>query len=555
MLLAKSIKSSFIKIVFFIVIVMTHSCNDRRSSRPVAIIPNPVSMELNEGFFRINEKTNVLIQPETKELERLAGMLIGKIAGAGGPEMSIAGKSGSNIIILQISEGLIEIGDEGYLLEVNPQFVNIKANSGAGIFYGLQTLFQLLPESIESSFGICENANMEIPAVKIKDYPRFSYRGLHLDVGRHLFPVDFIKKYIDLLASYKMNTFHWHLTEDQGWRLEIMAYPLLTEIGAWRKSSPVGRNEGQDSLPYGGFYTQAEAREIVEYAAQRYVRVIPEIELPGHSQAALAAYPYLSCTGGPFEVHTWWGVSNEIYCAGNDEVFTFLEKTLDEVMDIFPSEYIHIGGDEAPKLRWESCPKCQKRIENEQLADEHELQSWFVQRIERYLNSKGRKIIGWDEILEGGLAPNATVMSWRGTSGGITAAKMGHDVIMTPGSPCYFDHYQANPENEPLAICCFNPLNKVYEYEPIPEELSEYEAKHVLGAQGNVWTEYMKTSDHVEYMAYPRAIALAEVLWTPKDKRNWVFFLERLKSHFLRLDHKRVNYHPKPHLPEESDQK
>jgi hexosaminidase len=553
MLLANSIKGSFFKIVFFTVIVMTHSCNDRPPTHAIAVIPEPVGMELNEGFFSINEETTVFIQPETKELASLAGMLISKIATAGGPELGFGGKAGSNVIRLQIAEGLDEIGDEGYNLEVTSRYVNIEANTGAGIFYGLHTLFQLLPEIIESGFEICENSSLDIPSVKIKDYPRFSYRGLHLDVGRHLFPVAFIKKYIDLLASYKMNTFHWHLTEDQGWRLEVAAYPLLTESGAWRKSTPVGRNEGQDSIPYGGFYTQAEAREIVDYAAKRYVRVIPEIELPGHSQAALAAYPHLSCTGGPFEVHTRWGVSNEIYCAGNEEVFTFLENVLDEVLHIFPSEYIHIGGDEAPKMRWENCPKCRERIKNEQLADEHELQSWFVQRIERYLNSKGRKIIGWDEILEGGLAPNATVMSWRGTSGGIAAAQLGHDVIMTPGAPCYFDHYQANPDNEPLAICCFNPLHKVYEYEPIPEELSEHEAKHVLGAQGNVWTEYIKTSDHVEYMAYPRAMALAEVLWTPKGKRNWNNFLERLKAHFVRLDYKRVNYHPTPYLPEDID--
>lgn len=543
--------SKFALLIILTLAIMTQqSCDDHSQTPTLSIIPEPVQIELHGGFFRMDEHTVINLQPATSELERLADMMIDKIAASGGPLLKVAGDGGKRIVKLEILGNLPEIGDEGYRLEVEAKVLTLQANSGAGIFYGLQTLFQLLPETIESTAEICENSHLSIPLVSIADYPRFSYRGMHLDVCRHFFPVEFIKKYIDLLAYYKMNTFHWHLTEDQGWRLEIDAYPLLTEIGAWRKSTPTGRNEGQDNIPYGGFYTKAQAREIVKYAAERYVRVIPEIELPGHSQAALAAYPHLSCTGGPFDVWTWWGVSNEIYCAGNEEVFQFLENVLTEVMDIFPSEYIHIGGDEAPKLRWESCSKCQQRIKDEQLADEHELQSYFVQRIERFLNSKGRKIIGWDEILEGGLAPNATVMSWRGTSGGIAAAKMGHDVVMTPGSPCYFDHYQADPDNEPLAICCFNPLHKVYAYEPVPDELNKHEARHILGAQGNVWTEYIKTSDHVEYMAYPRAIALAEVLWSPKQKRDYDIFLEKLQSHFIRLAHKGVNFHPNPHIPE-----
>ncbi len=399
-----------------------------------------------------------------------------------------------------------------------------------------------MPAEIEKNIGFSKPV-IPLPRCKITDYPRYSYRGLHLDVCRHMFPVGFIKKYIDLMAMHKMNSFHWHLTEDQGWRIEIKKYPLLTSVGAWRKSSPVGRNEGQDSIPYGGFYTQDEVRDIVEYARKRFITVIPEIELPGHAQAALASYPHLSCTGGPFEVWTWWGVSENIYCAGNEQVFEFLEGVLTEVMHLFPSPYIHIGGDEAPKTRWKACPKCQRRIRSEKLADEHQLQSYFVTRIEKFLNSQGRNIIGWDEILEGGLAPNATVMSWRGTQGGIETARLKHPVIMTPGSPCYFDHYQADPSLEPLAICCFNPLEKVYAFEPTPQELTPEEATYIIGAQGNLWTEYIKTPEHAEYMAYPRAIALAEVVWSPKDKRNYDDFLIRLESHKLRLDYRGVNYH------------
>lgn len=516
----------------------------RQPVQNISIIPEPVSVEILKGHFRLSNTTVIQTENATAELVALAGMLNEKI-GFKNRLIDNSNPVKSNYMSLELFEETHpDLGSEGYILEINGKFIRIQGNTPAGVFYGLQTLFQLMPAGIEDISRMNQKAWL-IPSCKVLDYPGFSYRGMHLDVCRHMFPVEFIKKYIDLMAMHKMNRFHWHLTEDQGWRLEILKHPLLTEIGAWRKSSPIGRNEGQDSIPYGGFYTQDEAREIVAYAAERYVTVIPEIELPGHAQAALAAYPELSCTGGPFEVWTWWGVSEEIFCAGNEEVFQLLEDVLTEVMDIFPSAYIHIGGDEAPKVRWEACKKCQKRIKDEGLKDEHELQSYFVTRIERFLNANGRNIIGWDEILEGGLAPNATVMSWRGTEGGIAAAKQGHDVIMTPGSPCYFDHYQADPANEPLAICCFNPLEKVYAFNPVPDELNQEEAKHILGAQGNVWTEYIKTPEHVEYMAYPRAIALAEVLWSPENKRDYDNFLVRLESHFKRLDHKGVNYHGK----------
>jgi len=506
------------------------------------IIPEPVRYEAGKGFFSLSSSTNIKIASTSKELSKLADFLESRLLLNKSTDNKDAGLNNKgNSILLELTQ-INEIGNEGYKLIVDKKQIVISANTGKGIFYGIQTLLQLMPEEVEDRNPAKSFSSYKIPSCQILDYPRFEYRGMHLDVCRHFFPVEFIKKYIDLLAMYKINNFHWHLTEDQGWRLEIKKYPLLTEVGAWRKSTPIGRNAGDDNIPYGGFYTQKEAREIVAYAAERYVNVIPEIEMPGHALAALAAYPELSCTGGPFEVWTKWGVIDDIYCAGNEKVFLFLEDVLTEVMNIFPSAYIHIGGDEAPKNRWDACPLCQKRIHDEHLKDSHELQSYFITRIEKFLNSNGRQIIGWDEILEGGLAPGATVMSWRGIEGGIAAAKMGHDVIMTPGTPCYFDHYQANPAGEPFAFGGYNPLKKVYNYEPVPEELNASEGKHILGSQGNLWTEYIPTSAQAEYMAFPRAIALAEVNWSPRDSRNWDDFSDRLNQHFKRLTFLNLNF-------------
>jgi hexosaminidase len=367
---------------------------------------------------------------------------------------------------------------------------------------------------------------------------------MHLDVGRHFFDKEFVKRYIDLIALHKMNTFHIHLTDDQGWRIEIKKYPRLTEIGSKRKESPmIGNRKKGDGTPYRGFFTQDDIREIVEYARKRYITVVPELEMPGHSLGALAAYPELSCTGGPHEVMTRWGVFEDVYCAGNDKVFEFMEDVLTEVIELFPGEYIHIGGDECPKARWEKCPKCQARIKKEGLKDEHELQSYFVKRIEKFLNSKGRRLIGWDEILEGGLAPNASVMSWRGTEGGIAAARSGHDVVMSPTTHCYFDYYQSkNRKQEPEAIGGFLPLDIVYSFEPVPAELAPEQRKHVIGAQGNVWTEYIHTPSDVEYMALPRMCALAEVVWTPAELKDWDDFRDRLDRFAERLDAMGVNY-------------
>ena len=499
----------------------------------VSIIPIPVSVQEAPDSFLLDKQT--VLVATTPEEQQTAGLFNTWLKELTGYELTITDKGERNAILLHTSPDTTA-AKEGYTLTVGKDRIDIAGNDAAGTFYGMQTLVQLLP---------VEKANsLYIPAVAVTDYPRFSYRGLHLDVGRHFFPVEFIKKYIDLLAMHKLNTFHWHLTEDQGWRIEIKKYPRLQEVASKRKESMVGHYNDQkfDGKPYGGFYTQDEVKDVVKYATERHVTVIPEIEMPGHSLAALTAYPCLGCTGGPYEVGTKWGVYDDIYCAGNDSVFLFLQDVLDEVMTLFPSKYIHIGGDESPKTRWEKCPKCQRRIKAEGLKDEHALQSYFIQRMEKYLNSKGRRIIGWDEILEGGLAPDATVMSWRGTEGGIAAAKQKHDVIMTPGNYCYFDHYQSQGKSEPVAIGGYTPVSEVYSYEPIPEELSKDEATYIKGAQGNVWTEYMVNSAHVEYMVYPRATALAEVLWSPASKRNYDDFVERLKVHFHRLDLKKVNY-------------
>ncbi|MEO6613540.1 MAG: beta-N-acetylhexosaminidase [Chitinophagaceae bacterium] len=444
-----------------------------------------------------------------------------------------------------------------YHLKVDGNGVYIAGDNENGVFYGIQTLIQLLP--VPDAGVKMKMAKLVVPYVSIEDAPRFAYRGLHLDVGRHFMPVDFVKKYIDYIALHKMNYFHWHLTEDQGWRIEIKKYPRLTEVGGWRNGTITGRypGNGNDGIKYGGFYTQEQIKEIVKYAAARYITVIPEIEMPGHSSAAIAAYPQLSCfpdqqTGypkacawsGPAEgkqVQQTWGVFDDVFCAGKESTFEFLEGVMDEVLTLFPSKYIHVGGDECPKAHWKKCPLCQQRMKENNLKDEHELQSYFIQRMEKYLNKKGRSLIGWDEILEGGLAPNAVVMSWRGEKGGIDAAKENHDVIMTPGNPVYFDHSQSDNEDS-VTIGGYNPIEKVYAYEPIPKELNADQAKHILGAQANMWTEYMKNTNKVEYMLFPRISALSEVLWSPKEKKDWKDFEKRLEQQFKRYDLWKTNY-------------
>lgn len=509
-----------------------------------SVIPLPSRIEFNNGSFNLSASTRVRVDPASQVLMPVAQYWISHCYRKAGMELLlIENDPGKEVIEFVLDDRMPD--HEAYRLQVDEQKIVIRAGAPAGAFYALQTLRQLLPADFEASNRAREVLGWPVPCTRIEDAPRFPYRGMHLDVGRHFFPVDFIKKYIDLLALHKFNRFHWHLTEDQGWRIEIKQYPKLQEIAAWRKETLIGHYSDQphrfDGRRYGGYYTQDEIREVVRYAAERHITIVPEIELPGHSLAALSAYPELACTPGPFEAATKWGVFEDVFCP-KEETFTFLENVLTEVMALFPGEYIHIGGDECPKDRWKTCPSCQALLQKEGLKDEHELQSYFIRRIERFLNSKGRQIIGWDEILEGGLAPNATVMSWRGTEGGIAAARQGHKVIMTPTSHCYLDYYQTQNPSEPLAIGGFLPLEKVYSYEPVPEELTDQEARFIMGAQGNVWTEYMRTPKQVEYMAFPRALAIAELTWTPKAKKNYEDFSARLARHFPRLDHYDLNY-------------
>jgi hexosaminidase len=510
----------------------------------LSIIPKPTKVVAVAGNFTISNKTVIYV--ETPESRVSAKALSDKLK-IDGTSVKIEGLNKSktdNNVIFFLKTDDATLGTEGYRLSITPKQINIRANTPQGMFYAVQSLLQLLPTEVFSMTPIKKRGGWKLPCADIEDKPRFSYRGLHLDVSRHFFPVSFVKKYIDLLALHKMNTFHWHLTDDQGWRIEIKKYPKLTEIGSKRKETMAGHYSEQryDGTPYGGFYTQNDIKEVVAYAKERFITIIPEIEMPGHALAALAAYPELSCDASKtYEVGTKWGVYDDVFCP-NENTFAFLQDVLTEVMDLFPSKYIHIGGDECPKDAWKKSAFCQELMKKEGLKDEHELQSYFIQRIEKFINSKGRSIIGWDEILEGGLAPNATVMSWRGTEGGIAAAKQNHDVVMTPGSHCYLDYYQADPDSEPLAIGGFITLEKIYSYEPIPTELNEEQGKRILGAQGNVWSEYMKTPDKVEYMVYPRAAALSEVLWSPASMRNYDNFFERLQPHLRRLDGLKVNY-------------
>lgn len=502
----------------------------------IPIIPQPQSMKIGEGQFALSDNTVIVASGDAAPVAHFLAELLRPATGLALPIVE-SGEGGIRFV-LNAGEA-----SEGYTLTVTDAGITIEASSRAGLFYGVQTLRQLLPASIESRETV-RGVQWAVPAVTINDAPRFGWRGLHLDVARHCYDVAFIKKYIDLMALYKFNTFHWHLTDDQGWRIEIKQYPKLTEIGSRRTETPIPNNREQgDGKPYGGFYTQDEVREVVAYAAERSITVLPEIEMPGHAVAALTAYPELGCVGAGYTVRTSWGIADDVFCAGKEAVFTFLENVLSEVLELFPGEYIHVGGDECPKVRWEHCPHCQARIKAEGLADEHALQSYFIQRIEKWLNARGRRLIGWDEILEGGLAANATVMSWRGSQGGINAANAGHDVVMSPTTHCYLDYYQGeDTENEPSAIGEYLPLERVYQFQPIPAAIDPAKAHHVLGGQGNVWTEYMPTAAQVEYMVFPRAAALAEIVWSYPAERNFDDFFARMVQQQARLDALGVNY-------------
>ncbi len=498
------------------------------------LIPYPTHIESGKGLFKISEHNTVSFGQGLDHIEYdflkagialKTGIAVQKVDEAGAIHLTL-----SNTVADEMKE-------EGYQLTVDKKQINIEAISPVGLFYGVQSLLQLI------------GADGTVPAVSITDEPRFAWRGFMLDVSRHFFPKEYIFKVLDQLAMHKMNTFHWHLVDDQGWRIEIKKYPKLTEVGAWRVDREHlhwnGRKKQQagEKATYGGFYTQEDIKEIVAYASARHITIVPEIEMPAHTNAALAAYPEYSCTGGPFSVLPGgiWPIT-ELYCAGKDETFDFLQDVLLEVMDLFPSPYIHIGGDEANKAEWEVCPDCQTRIREEGLSDEHELQSYFITRIEKFLNDNGRQLIGWDEILEGGLAPNAAVMSWRGIQGGIEAARSHHPAVMTPTSHCYFDYYQGSPDLEPQAFGGFIPLEKVYSFEPIPEELSLEEGSFIMGVQANLWTEYVHTPAEADYMTFPRLCALAEVAWTDVEQKDFDFFAQRLTKHLHYLDLYEVNY-------------
>lgn len=514
-----------------VVALACSSCQTEKKA-DYQVIPLPQEVVLTqEKPFLLNKNVSITYPEGNLLLKRNAEFLSGYIRQATGYTPPVKGLKDGETAKHAINLGLdADIANkEGYVLTTTSEGIQINGQTENGVFYGCQTLRKSIPAE-------AQGVDILLPAGSIKDEPRFTYRGMHLDVCRHFFPLEFIKEYIDLLALHNMNTFHWHLTDDQGWRIEIKKYPKLTEVGSKRNCTVVGkaRSGKYDNIPYGGFYTQEQAKEIVKYAQERYITVIPEVDLPGHMLAALAAYPDMGCTGGPYKVSPDWGIFEDVLCIGNEQSMQFLEDVMAEITEIFPSKLVHIGGDEAPRTRWAKCPKCQARIKAEGLKTdkqhtaEDRLQSYCMTRIEKFLNSKGRQIIGWDEILEGDVAPNATVMSWRGTSGGIKAAQMGHDVIMTPNLYCYFDYLQtADSKDEPLGIGGYVPVEKVYSLDPTAA-LTEEQAKHILGAQANLWTEYIATTEHAEYMILPRMAALAEVQWTQPEKKDYADFTQRL---------------------------
>ena len=532
---------------FFSLCVTIFLCNILLA-QDISVIPRPQLQENRPGSFVITKSTPLIV---TDEGDRPAADFFNSyLSQVYGFTLPVAASSKLPSIRLSTRKFVQAPANDGYELESAAKEIRIEGDTYAGTFYGMQTLLQLLPTT---------KAALRVPGVYVKDAPRFQYRGLHLDVSRHFFPLDFIKKYIDYIALHKMNYFHWHLTDDQGWRIEIKKYPRLTQVGGYRNGTIIGRfpGTGNDSLRYGGYYTQDEVKEIVAYAANRHITVVPEIEMPGHASAAIAAFPILSCFpseptlpnretawAGPTtgkQVQQAWGVFDDVFCAGKETTFEFLEDVLDEVLPLFPSKLVHIGGDECPKENWKRCPQCQQRMKDNNLKDEHELQSYFIQRMEKYLNAKGREIIGWDEILEGGLAPNAAVMSWRGEEGGIAAAQQKHKVVMTPGGWVYFDYTQSVNEDS-VTIGGYIPVEKTYSYEPVPPQLNAEEATYIMGAQANLWTEYVKNPRKAEYHLLPRLSALSEVLWTNKELKDWENFEKRLLVQFKRYDLWKANY-------------
>ena len=501
----------FKSVLFSTLLLIGNSCSDRKG---IDVIPMPRSVEYHSGNFTISPETKFYTNLSAESRQALTDYLEGTSLGSVPFAESATGNNG---IELNLCDSSIVTGNEAYRIEIDKKGIRLSASTETGIFYGLQTLLQLLNNG----------DNKTLPALTINDSPRFPYRGLHLDVSRHFFDKEFVKKQLNAMAYFKMNRLHWHLTDGAGWRIEIKKYPRLTSFAAWRPFDKLndwwvgGRTfcEQDDPRAVGGYYTQDDIREVVAYAAERHITIIPEIEMPGHSEEVLATYPELSCSGKPYV--------NADFCIGTEKTFEFLENVLLEVIDLFPSEYIHIGGDEASKSSWKTCPRCQKRMADEHLNSVDELQSYMIHRIEKFLNDHGRKIIGWDEIIEGGLSPTATVMSWRGEEGGIKAVKAGNQAIMTPGKYCYLDAFQDAPNTQPMAIGGYLTLEKVYSFEPVPDSLSTKEAELILGVQGNVWTEHIPTPEHYEYMIYPRILALAEIGWSPSEVKKWDNFHTR----------------------------
>lgn len=540
-------KKLLISMYFLLIcgLLCTHTMNDNTSttlSTPsVHVIPQPVNVEIHEGIYTVTPETVISVMSAREQ--EIANYLSRSVKEAMEVHLEVSNQDGSGNnqgIVLAIDETENIPHEEGYKLEIGENGTKITALSEPGLFYGVQTFLQIL-----SPWYKGEN-ELTLPHVTILDYPRFDWRGMHLDVCRHFYPPDFIKKMLDVMAMHKLNVFHWHLTEDQAWRIEIKQYPKLTEIGAWRDGigfelDPADSIYYNEKGQYGGYFTQDEIRDIIEYAKARHITIVPEIEMPGHAMAALTAYPELSCTGGPFEIPLHAGIFEDVFCAGKDETFEFLKNVLTEVIDLFPGEYVHIGGDECPKTRWEECPDCQKRMVENDLECEYELQSYFIRRMEKFLENKGKRLIGWDEILEGGLDPSATVMSWRRHTPGIKAAKAGHDVVMSPFTHCYFDYYQWH-DVEPRAIGGLITLERAYEFEPVPDEIPEEKRHHVLGGQCNIWTEYMPNEDSVMYMALPRLCALAETVWSPAEERDWLSFSQRIITHLPGLTQKGLHY-------------
>lgn len=518
------------------------SCANMQESGEISVIPEPQHVEVSSDgqCFNVTRNSKIVLSDPSEEMERIAAFINDRLSSAAGIKLDVTDQIPQADAIVFMNAGL---SHEEYAIHVEPKRVVVEYGDGAGAFYAVQTILQLLPAEIFSDTRV-KGVRWSIPCCSIEDKPRFGYRGMHLDCCLHFFDIDFLKRYIDLMAMHKVNVFHWHLTEDQGWRLEIKKYPLLTEKGQWRKETVIGTLASgfYDGKPYGGYYSQDDVRELVRYAAERYVTIIPEIEMPGHALAAISCYPELSCgLEEHYETATKWGVFKQVYCP-KEETFKFLEDVMDEVFELFPSKLVHIGGDECPKASWKQCEHCQKLIKQLGLKDEFELQSWFITRMEKYINSKGHEIIGWDEILQGGLAPNAKVMSWLGEECGIKAAQQHHEVVMAPYPKYYLDYWQADPETEPLAMDAVTTLRTMYEYNPVPEILTPEERKYIIGVEGCVWTEYIPTPARVEYMAYPRMAAIAEAGWTDTEKRDWYDFTVRLERQFKRYDEIGLGY-------------